>query len=266
MSLKHNYYSIEDNLLNVVLYKCMKETGTISKKTWLVYGASGLVIFIVVLFAIFQPSSTIQTADLKKEALKIWDDEIDLSNSLFPEEDHPIVIEQVSNVYEDIVASDQITVEQVVELARQADKIRDFDKAIALYELAKQQDPEDKFFLVDYGNVYIELQQWEDARRIFEPMKVTYPVYDAYLGLATAYKNIEGTPNYVVDGIYQESLQKHRFRFEVTQAYVEWLESTDREDQTIPYYKIMQEASPQELLEDRIKELQQKYPNAPTEL
>jgi tetratricopeptide (TPR) repeat protein len=244
----------------------MKETESISKKTWITYAVSGLVIFIVVLFAIFQPSSDGTSTNLKKEALAIWGSEIDLSNSLFPEEDHPIVLEQIEEVYNDIQALDQITVEHVVELARQADRIRDYEKALALYELARLQDPEDKYFLVDYGKVYLELQQWENARKIFEPMRIDYPVYDAYLGLASAYKNIDGTPDYVIDDIYEESLQRHRFRYEVTQAYVKWLEATDREDQTIPYYNILQNASPQELLEKRIEELEQKYPNAPREL
>lgn len=236
------------------------------QKRILTYSISGAIILLVALFAIFQPTTITKKGTLKEQTFEIWGDGVDLSNSLFPPSDYAAVQAEINENVEEIEARETITGEQVVVLAREAYKVRDYNKAEQLFELATTTDFSDKYYLIDYGNMYLEMGQWENARRIFEPMKITYPVHEAYIGLAQAYKNIEGTPDYVVDAIYEESIQRNFNQFEVVQEYITWLEATDREEKTLPYYQILNEKVPQEALERKIQELKQKYPDAPLEL
>ena len=93
-------------------------------------------------------------------------------------------------------------------------------------------------------------------------MKISWPVFEAYLGLAEAYKLIEGTPDYVIDDIYEESIYRHNGKFDVIEAYIDWLEETDREEETLKYYQMLNQILHQPALEEIISDLQQKYPDA----
>lgn len=196
----------------------------------------------------------------REQVIAILENEIDFANSLFLPEENENIRAKFNDRLNELRQASGIEAVEVVEIGREAKEIKDFDSAIKLFEIAESMNPEDLFFLVDKGRIYLELQQWENARKVFEPMKVTWPVFEAYLGLAQAYENIEGTPDYVIDAIYEESIQRHQARFEVVLAYAEWLERSDREKKTIELYQGLQEVQPQPAFENKLKELQEKYP------
>ena len=187
---------------------------------------------------------------------------IDYSHSLFPADQTEAIKNEINERLAKFVDGQTRTVENLVDAARQVRDVRDMDTALAMFAIADTMHPVDLFYKIDVGRIYLERQQWEAARAVFEPMKVTWPVHEAYLGLAESYKHIDGTPNYVVDQIYEESLFRHDNNFEVLQAYVAWLEQTGREEQTIKYYEMMNRLAPQPILEQKIKDLKAKYPAA----
>jgi len=193
---------------------------------------------------------------------QIVDRGFDTSHSLYIPEETESIKKNIDERLAKFLDGRERTVLNLIDAARAVSDIRDFDQALALFAVADTMNPQDLFYKIDVGRIYMERQQWEAARAVFEPMKVTWPVHEAYLGLAEAYKHIEGTPNYVIDQIYEESLYRHDNNFEVVQAYAEWLEKTDREQQTLKYYEIMNRINPQPLLENKIAELKAKYPSA----
>ncbi len=187
---------------------------------------------------------------------------IDYSHSLFPPDQTEALKKEIDEQLASFVDGRARTVENLVSVARLVRDVRDMDSALTLFAIADTMYPKDLFYKIDVGRIYLERQQWEQARQVFEPMKVTWPVHEAYLGLAEAYQHIEGTPNYVVDQIYEESLFRHDNNFEVLEAYAEWLEETDRGAESIKYYEMMQRLAPQPALEQKIKELKAQYPSA----
>lgn len=186
----------------------------------------------------------------------------DTSQSLYIAEETAAIKSDIDQRLAKFLDGRERTVVNLVDAARAVSDLRDFDQALALFAVADTMNPQDLFYKIDVGRIYLERQQWEAARAVFEPMKVTWPVHEAYLGLAEAYKHITGTPEYVIDQIYEESLYRHDNNFEVAQAYVEWLEETNREEKTIKYYEIMNRINPQPILENKIAELKAKYPSA----
>lgn len=192
---------------------------------------------------------------------QIVDRGFDTSQSLYIAEETASIKAELDDRLARFLDGRERTVLNLLDAARSVRDLRDYDQALALFAVADTMNPQDLFYKIDVGRIYLERQQWEGARAVFEPMKVTWPVHEAYLGLAEAYKHIEGTPEYVIDQIYEESLYRHDNNFEVAQAYVEWLEATDREDKTLKYYEIMNRINPQPLLEQKIADLKAKYPN-----
>lgn len=199
----------------------------------------------------------------KDKVLALFKEDIDLSKSTYSADDEQIIVEKISQTIEDIRNKESILVEEVVGLGRESKNLGDFDLAIALFEIAESMQPNDLSFLIDKGRIYLELQQWEMARLVFEPMKQTWPIHEAYLGLAESYKHLD-VPNYVIDQIYEESVDRHFAAFEVLEAYADWLVESGREELALPYYQMMNRSVPQKLLEDKIADLKLRYPNAKT--
>ena len=220
-------------------------------------------VVIIVGTAMFVLNSTKLNQDRRPEKqVAVLQSRIDYSHSLFPTDQTAAIHKEIDERLAKFIDGRTRTVENLVDAARQVRDIRDMDTALALFAVADTMNPIDLFYKIDVGRIYLERQQWEAARQVFEPMKITWPVHEAYLGLAEAYKHLDGTPNYVVDQIYEESLYRHDNNFEVLEAYAKWLEQTNREEKTIKYYEMMNRLAPQPVLEQRISELKAKYPNA----
>ncbi len=180
-------------------------------------------------------------------------------NSFFTSEENELVLADIKRRQEEFTSGSNATVENLVDMARKVRDLRDYDQALALFAVADTMNPADLFYKLDIGRIYLERQQWEAARQVFEPMKVTWPVHEAFLGLAEAYKHIEGTPNYVIDQIYEESVYRNNGEFSVLEEYAEWLEKTDRAEKAVPYYEEMYRLVPQPTLEQKIAELKAAY-------
>lgn len=182
-----------------------------------------------------------------------------LDKSLFTAEENELVLGDINRRLEEFTSGSNATVENLVDMARKVRDLRDYDQALALFAVADTMNPADLFYKLDIGRIYLERQQWEAARQVFEPMKITWPVHEAFLGLAEAYKHIDGTPNYVIDQIYEESVFRNNGEFSVLEEYAEWLEKTDRGEKAIPYYEEMFRLVPQPILEQKIADLKAKY-------
>ena len=234
------------------------------KKKIMVLGVATIILIVVVPIWFSYINKTPKTLTPQEQVIVIAKDGLDTSNSIMDENDTQEYVDEFNEIYEDIKSNGINDFEQVVQLGFKAKNVRDFYTALALYDIVDLLNPDDKFYLVDKGNIYIELQQWENARQVFEPMRVNFPVFQAYLGLAKAYQNIDETPDYIIDEIYEEAIYRHNGRFDLLEAYVNFLEKSGREEKALKYYEMMNQIAPQQILEDKINELKQKYPNIST--
>jgi tetratricopeptide (TPR) repeat protein len=229
------------------------------KKKLLVLGVAALVVIALVSFFVMNGDRLTTTRTPQAQVEQIWSRGIDTSRSFFTPEETAMISGNVETRINKFLSGEDPSAQNLTDAARAVNSLRDFDQALALFAVVDTMNPQDKFYKVEVGNIYLERKQWEAARQVFEPMKVTWPVHEAYIGLATAYQNIEGTPEYVVDQIYEESMFRHRNEFAVLEEYVKWLNKTDREEKTIPLYEEMNRKAPQKVLEDKIAELKAKY-------
>lgn len=190
---------------------------------------------------------------------QIWARGLDTSRSLFTPEETVKLKGDADARISKFLSGEDPSAANLVGAARLVRDLRDFDQALALFAVVDTMKHPDLFYRVDMGRIYLDRQQWEEARQVFEPMKDTWPVHEAYLGLAEAYEHIDGIPDYVIDQIYEESVWRNNGAFEVLEAYAKWLEQTGREEKTLPYYEEMNRLVPQKLLEDKIAALKAKY-------
>lgn len=230
-------------------------------KQLIVLGIAALVIIGSSVLFVLNASKLSSATRPEVRVAQIMKQGIDDSHSLFPADQTAALKVEINEELTSFVDGRTRTSENLVAAARTVRDIRDLDTALALFAVVDTMNPKDLFYKIDVGRIYLERQQWESARLVFEPMKVTWPVHEAYLGLAEAYQHIDGTPNYVVDQIYEESLFRHDNNFEVLEAYALWLEKTGREDQTLKYYEMMERLAPQAALEQKIQQLKAKYPS-----
>lgn len=183
---------------------------------------------------------------------------VNLSRSLFTPEENVLLVEHINGRKDKFLSGSDATAQNLMDMARRVRDLRDDDKALALFAVVDSMNPRDQFYKIDVGNIYLERQQWEDARQVFEPLRTTLPIHETFIGLAEAYKHIEETPDYVIAEIYQEG-EWRTMKFEVYEEHVEWLEKNGREAETIPLYETMNEIAPQPILEDKIQGLKAKY-------
>ena len=225
------------------------------KKNYLFYSIIIIALFILAywLYADMQKANP----SIKDQIDAIVSQEADLSDSTLPDADERLVLDQLSDIRQQLSAKEIYTNEELLELAQKYRLLRDYDHLFAVYDVLDQMGVADKGYLVTKGELLLELKQWENARKNFEELKATWPIHETYLGLAEAYKNIEGTPNYVIDAIYEESLRVNLRGFPVLQAYAEWLEQTGRPQQALVFYEEMYKKAPQEAIQNKINELKQ---------
>lgn len=221
----------------------------------------GLVVAVIAAVTAFVMAgkSLNESRDPKTKVAQLMAEGVDTSQSLFLPEELPGVLERINTRKQKFVEGTDSTAQNLMDMARLVRDVRDYDLALQLFSIVDTISPPDLFYKLDVANIYLERQQWEDARLVLEPLRQTFPVREVFIGLATAYKNIDGTPNYVIDEIYEEGLFRTFSDFEVVEAYVKWLEQTGREEKTLPHYELMYEKAPQQILLDRINELKAKY-------
>ncbi len=185
---------------------------------------------------------------------------IDTSHSLFTTGENRGFEEEIRVSVQEFKQGATITDEQALEIARILDDLNDNQKALVMYEIAEELNSEDYLLLADKGDLYLELGQPELAAKTYEFAKIEFPsIYELYLGQAKAYMQIPGTPQYVVDDVYRQGLNEIPGQYELYEAFIDWLEKTDRESETIPYYEVINSINPQPLLDQRIAELKSKY-------
>lgn len=221
----------------------------------------GLVIAVIAAVSVFvlAGKSLNESRDPKTKVARLMEGGVDTSKSLFLAEELPGVLEQIDSRKQKFVEGTDSTAQNLMDMARLVRDVRDYDLALQLFSVVDALTPPDMFYKIDVANIYLERQQWEDARLVLEPMRQTFPVREVFIGLAKAYQNIEGTPNYVIDEIYEEGLFRTFSDFAVLEEYVIWLEQTGREEKTLPHYELMHAKAPQQVLLDRINELKAKY-------
>lgn len=232
---------------------------TQEQKKLLILAAAALVVIAIVSFFVVNGDRLTTTRTPQAQVEQIWSRGIDTSRSFFTPEEAVMLTGQVEERINKFLSGEDPSAQNLVDAARTVASLRDFDQALALFAVVDTMNHPDLFYKVDVGQIYLERQQWEAARQVFEPMKVTWPVHEAYIGLALAYQNIEGTPEYVIDEIYNESLFRHRNEFAVMEEYVKWLNKTGREEKTLSLYEEMNRKAPQKILQDKIAELKAKY-------
>lgn len=236
----------------------MNEQKNKYKFPWILIIGS-IVIMLAIVFAVIETNKTPQTP--REQVIEILEDGVDFSNSLYDESENQTLQKEFDDQLAKYKKIESVTAEQLTELGIKIAGVRDFQTAIRVFNIIDQLNPDDLFYLLEKGRAYLELQQWEQARLVFEPMKQTWPVYEAYLGLIESYKHLD-VPNYIIDELYEESIFRHRARFEVLEEYAKWLEETGRADKSIKYYELMNEKEPQEILQKKIDQLKALYSDA----
>lgn len=194
----------------------------------------------------------------QSQVAQILQNGIDTSHSLFTPDETQIVLGKAQDRADKFLSGSDATAQNLMDLARLVRDLRDYDKALDLFHVVDTMNAPDLFYKVDEGNIYLERQQWEDARQLYEPLRQTFPIHEIFIGLAEAYKHIEGTPDYVIEDIYKEG-EWRTLKFEVYEAHAKWLESKGREQETIPLYEYMNQLAPQPIIENKLKELKAKY-------
>lgn len=223
-----------------------------------VFAGIGLAVLVAVGVFVWKGSDLTAKRSPQQRVAEIMEEGIDLSNSLFPDEDEAAVLAKVDERKSKFLSGSDATAQNLMDMARHVRDLRDYDTALELFAVLDLMTPPDQFYKIDVGNIYLERQQWEEARQVFEPLRVTLPIHETYIGLAEAYKHIEGTPDYVIDEIYKEGEWK-TMTFAVYEEHAEWLTEIGREAETIPLYEHMYELAPQTILDEKIKELKAKY-------
>jgi len=161
-------------------------------KTLLKYFVLTFVVVAVAVFIVFNSDRVGGEKTPLERVLAVVEQGIDTSNSLYTEEEIQAKVEEFNQAVSEIQQLTTIGVVTVADLGKKAQDLRDYDLALALFDIADTMNPQDLFYRVEKGRIYLERQQWEQARYLFETMKITFPVHEVYLGLAQAYKNIEG--------------------------------------------------------------------------
>lgn len=229
------------------------------KKTLGVLAGIALAVVLAATLFVVKGNELNQSRDPKARVAELMQNGVDTSQSLFLPEETQSVLAKVEERREKFVSGTDSTAQNLMDMARHVRDLRDHDLALELFAVVDTLKPVDIFYKIDVARIYLERQQWEEARKVLEPLRLTLPIRETFIELAKAYQNIEGTPNYVIDEIYEEGIFRSFEDFEVLEAYVKWLEQTGREEKTIPYYEKMNQKVPQKILEDRIKELKDKY-------
>ena len=244
-----------DLLLSFII-KHMKK----SKKKIIIYGIVA-VLLIGWLSLIFFGEPVGRELSLKQQFIEATEDGVDPSNSGFPPEETAQVIDDINIKINLVLAKSEVTAADLISLAQSVVLIRDRDLAFDLYDIIDQTGTTDFGYLVRKGNLYLESKEWEQARLVLEPLKISWPRRETYLGLARAYENLEGTPDYVVDDIYEEALVRSFRHFSVLGAYASWLQRSGRFEKALPLYEEMNKDTPQESLTNTIAELKEKISN-----
>lgn len=229
------------------------------KKRITILAVGVLVILAGTALALLRPQSLLPGRSPQQQVDAIAEHGFDTSKSLFTPDETTKLKGDLDGRINAFVHGQDPSVENLIQAARLARDLHDFDQSLALFAVVDSMNPTDLFYKIDVGQIHLERQEWEAARQVFEPMKITWPVHEAYLGLAEAYKHIEGTPNYVVDQIYDESVFRNRSEYAVLEAYADWLEKSGREEKAIPYLEEMYRQGPNEFLKQKIDGLKAKY-------
>lgn len=191
----------------------------------------------------------------------IIDEGVDFENSLYPPEDYPVVTEKLEAYKEVIKEAGEITTQDVDGIMSWFYTASDYDHVFQLAEVNDFLDAEDFSYRIVRARANMKIGNLDAARTELQLIKQDWGVPDTYLTLAEVYKLTPDTDNSVIDDIYKEAIDRITAtgRFEVIQAYIEWLEDTEREEMTIQYYEELNSLLPQEQLETRLKDLKQKY-------
>lgn len=234
----------------------------IKKKNLIKYAVMAVIVSGIAVFAVFYADSIGREKPAKDRVISVLEHGINTSGSAYSDEEIRNKAEAINSKLNALYSAENVRVESVVELADMARDLNDYDAALDLYAIADSMNPTDLFYKIDRGWIYLERRQWERARQEFELLKTSFPVHETYLGLAEAYQNIDGTPRYIIDDIYKEGLQRNFNRSELLSAFIDWLEETDREAETLQYYEIWNNQAPQQVLQEKINRLKHKYPDA----
>lgn len=227
-------------------------------KKLVILGIGAAIVIALSIFTVLGLTQS-QSRNLKKETLKILNEGIDYSNSKFPDEDLDQIKIDIQKRRELVESSSNISNQTLVDIAFFVQQVRDFDKAERLYLLVDASGYSDKGYKLNQARVYMELKEWESARKILEELTLTYPFQDSFILLADVYKNISDTPNYVIDEIYETGIKTHIASTGLKTKYIDWLESSGREQLALPIYMELIKEFPDSGYEGRIQELQQKY-------
>lgn len=198
-----------------------------------------------------------------ERTVSLLENGIDTSKSLFSTGENRGFEEEIALSVAEFEEGKTLTAEKAVELARILHDVKDYEKALVMYELALDLEADDFLVRVHRGDIYRAIGQPEQAAEEYELAKIKFPsLYEIYIGQANAYKDIPGTPQYLVDDIYRAGIAEIPGQYELYEAFVDWLNRTDRESETIQYLEVMNLINPQPLLDQQIEDLKNKYPNS----
>ncbi len=197
--------------------------------------------------------------NVRNEAIAILNEPIDFSQTLYPEEDRPLVVELLNKERADLESAPAVEWETLANLASMYKDIRDYQHALELYALLDRVNPPDKFYKLERGMMYLAMGNAQQSVSEIQPLKQEWPIPETFTALADAYKQLEGTPHYVIDDIYEEGIFRHNSQFDIVWEYIRWLEETDRESETIEYYEQIYAQNQDPAAKQKIDELKEKY-------
>jgi len=225
-----------------------------------ILGIIALVLLIAVPLFLTYGDQFLSKSSPTERTIELLEGGVDTSNSLFSSGENRGFEEEIRISVAELEQGATITDEKALNLARILHDIKDYEKALVLYDIALELGSSDFLILVDKGDIYLAQGRYEEAAKQYEKAKIDFPtIYEIYIGQANAYKQIQDTPQYVVDDVYRQGISRIPGQYELYEAFIDWLEKTDRENETIEYYEILNKINPQPLLQERIDELKNKY-------
>lgn len=209
-------------------------------KKYLVPFAAIIITISIVIFVLQSNTSEQTLADKRAEAqeqvLAVINNGIDLSNSLYPEEDFPLIKEKIE-VEKDKILSEGLTSEhQIYAVATWYYTAKDYQGALDLYQAADLFETEQQDYRISRAVINRTLGNIEQARLELDQLKLDWPVPSTFLELADTYKLIPDTPDYIIDDIYLEGISRSTKDVEVLLlAAINWFQETGRDEMAIPY-------------------------------
>lgn len=192
------------------------------------------------IYAYLQKESTPlnRVEEAKKITLATAADGIDFSESLYPEEDLPLIEQKIQEAVDKIHSDGTFTEQHLFGVAQWYFTSNDYDGALKLYEAADVLGAGDLDYRINRARIYLKRGQVQDAITELQLIVPDWPVPETYLTLADAYKQLPDTPNQVIDDIYLDGLAAQRsHRTELLEALARWYEATDRGELAIEYYE-----------------------------